>query len=168
MTKINPKVWGPHAWKFLESVVEGYGKNPSYEDMVNFRDFFELLQDTLPCPVCRDNFRKHLRNYPLTKSVLQNKYTLMHWLNKIRRAVDETTRNYGQNYYSNNYSNNNYKYYDNYNYKRDKYDNLRLNYNRLSNGYNNNYTNQINNNYNIFNELRGIGGRRYCKRCGQQ
>ena len=29
----NPKIWGPHAWFFIENIALGYSKNPTVDEI---------------------------------------------------------------------------------------------------------------------------------------
>ena len=41
---LNPDIWGPRAWFFLESAVIGYPENPTKEDKLQAKKFFLSLQ----------------------------------------------------------------------------------------------------------------------------
>ena len=48
---IQPKLWGPHGWKFMHYISLGYPINPTSKDKINYKNFYYSLQDILPC-VC--------------------------------------------------------------------------------------------------------------------
>ena len=39
-----PKIWGPHAWFFLESVTMAYPTKPSFDEKKAAEQFFNSLQ----------------------------------------------------------------------------------------------------------------------------
>ena len=44
---LNPNIWGPHAWFFLESIAIGYPDNPTKEEKIKAKNFFLLLESLL-------------------------------------------------------------------------------------------------------------------------
>lgn len=88
MTDINPSIWGPSGWIFLENVAKGFPKNPTIIEKHNYKVFFTSLTNILPCSTCRQNYKKHLRNYPL-KDYLKNSNTLLKWVNLIKTKTKE-------------------------------------------------------------------------------
>lgn len=92
MPNINPKLWGPPAWKFISYVVASYSNNPSPNEMDIFRDFFENLSYILPCSNCRNNYTAFLHDYPLTHHVLRDRHTLESWYKKLRYELKKAER----------------------------------------------------------------------------
>ena len=41
---LEPKVWGPKAWFFLESCIIGYPDRPTHDERERFKLFFILLK----------------------------------------------------------------------------------------------------------------------------
>lgn len=95
---INPKVWGKHGWVFLHLVSLSYPEKPSNKEKKNFKQFFELLQDILPCEVCQDNYKDHLNKYPLSDNVFQSKENLVNWLIDIHNCVNKMNNSKIYNY----------------------------------------------------------------------
>ena len=54
---MEPEIWGPNAWLFLHTVTFNYPKNPTVIDRNNYYDFFNSLQNVLPCPKCQEHFK---------------------------------------------------------------------------------------------------------------
>lgn len=103
----DPNIWGPHAWFFLETIVMSYPIDPTEKDKLNFKSFFYTLQFIIPCNKCRVNYNIHLKKYPLTKKVLENRDNLFQWIVNMHNAVDlnkkrSTKETYD--YYINQYS----------------------------------------------------------------
>lgn len=76
---LNPKIWGSKGWFFLDSIALSYPANPTETDKNNFRNFFTLVGEMLPCEKCRINYGKHLKKLPLTDDVLRCKDTFFEW-----------------------------------------------------------------------------------------
>ena len=83
-----PKIWGPHAWFFLETITMSYPETPSKEQIKNFKTFFYTLQFIIPCNKCRVNYNKHLQIYPLSDEILSNRSNLFKWIVNMHNAVD--------------------------------------------------------------------------------
>ena len=48
----NPKIWGPKAWFFIETIILSYPDNPTLNDKNTFKNFFNSLAFILPCRKC--------------------------------------------------------------------------------------------------------------------
>ncbi len=81
---IDPKVWGPNAWKFIDNVVEGYPSNPNQYEKLRMYQFLTSLEELLPCETCRDNFSDYLRIMPVIEN-MKNKSTVKRWLKLYKR-----------------------------------------------------------------------------------
>ena len=87
---MRPEVWGPHAWIFLHSVTLDYPDNPTIQDKHNMKIFINSLGNVLPCEKCRNNFKHHLKELPITDNVLESKTNLVNWLIDIHNCVNIT------------------------------------------------------------------------------
>lgn len=85
---MGPDVWGPHGWKFLHFVSIGYPENPTESEKKKYKTFFTLIKDVLPCSLCGSNYKKHLKEYPLTDNILQDKSKLISWCIKMHNLVN--------------------------------------------------------------------------------
>tara|TARA_B100000927_G_C16046415_1_gene301266 strand:+ start:39 stop:461 length:423 start_codon:yes stop_codon:yes gene_type:complete len=85
---MGPDVWGPHGWKFLHFVSIGYPENPTEIEKKKYKTFFTLIKDVLPCSLCGNNYKKHLKEYPLTDKILQDKSKLISWCIKMHNLVN--------------------------------------------------------------------------------
>ena len=82
-TDYNPKIWGPKAWFFIETIILSYPEIPTTHDKVIFKNFFNNLANILPCEKCRYNYKQHLISNPLTNKILSNKDLLLNWIIQI-------------------------------------------------------------------------------------
>jgi hypothetical protein len=82
-----PSIWGPRAWFFLETVCMGYPTDPTYEEKKMAEDFFNSLQFIIPCEKCRNNYKKHLKQHPLTGKVLSSRDNLFMWIINVHNSV---------------------------------------------------------------------------------
>jgi hypothetical protein len=74
-----PDKWGPHGWKFIHYITMGYPDRPTSEHKNRYKKFFFNLTGVIPCVLCRNNYIKHLKEYPMNDKVLKNKKNLMAW-----------------------------------------------------------------------------------------
>ena len=84
----DPQIWGPNAWFFLESIAMGYSTDPTYEEKKAAENFFLSLEYMIPCEKCRNNYKKHLKLYPLNEDVLSSRDNLFMWIVDIHNSVD--------------------------------------------------------------------------------
>ena len=103
---LEPKIWGPYAWFFLESCIIGYPDKPSEYEKDKFKQLFYLLKDIIPCSKCRINYNNHIIKYTLTDKILSNKDNLLRWLINIHNITSYKQYNLEQTlkYYNNIYS----------------------------------------------------------------
>ena len=73
---MEPEIWGPHAWQFLHSITLSYPDNPTIEDKNNYAQFFNSIQNILPCQNCKDHYTQNLQEFPVEQH-LDNKDSLL-------------------------------------------------------------------------------------------
>jgi hypothetical protein len=83
-----PDVWGPIFWNAMHIVSLGYPVTPTDADKDAARSFFKSLTVVLPCPVCREHYKKHLSETSLDEAV-QSKGQLIHWVWDLHNRVNE-------------------------------------------------------------------------------
>jgi FAD-linked sulfhydryl oxidase len=86
---MNPKKWGPKAWFFIHSVALNYPEYPTKSEKENYKIFFSSLENVLPCSVCAHNYKKHLKELPITDNVLASKKNLFLWTVKMHNKVNK-------------------------------------------------------------------------------
>jgi hypothetical protein len=88
---MNPNFWGPPAWTFLHSITFNYPENPTDKDKTNIYDYFTSLSEVLPCESCKQHYKRHLTELPLTPKVLSSRENLTKWLVNIHNEVNKLT-----------------------------------------------------------------------------
>jgi hypothetical protein len=112
---LNPTVWGPRGWFFIDSIVLSLPDKLSYEQKTIYKNFFTSLQDILPCEGCRKHYKQNLIKYPLTDEVLSKKGNMIKWVlnvhNNVRRDAKKIPISINQyfEYYNKQYDNDNNK-----------------------------------------------------------
>jgi hypothetical protein len=89
INNISPRIWGPHGWKFLHYVTFSYPENPTNEDKENYKFFFNSVGSILPCFTCRENYKNHLKKFPLDDNTLKTQFNLVSWLINIHNEVNK-------------------------------------------------------------------------------
>ena len=85
--RLSPNVWGPFIWHTIHIIGLTYPKKPSYGDKKAAKEFFEALQFLLPCPMCREHYKDHLRKYPITPH-LDRRDDLFKWTVHLHNEVN--------------------------------------------------------------------------------
>ena len=85
---MNPEIWGPGTWTFLHTITFNYPTNPSDIQKRYYKDFFENLQNILPCPKCANHYGNNLNKYSLD-AALESKDKLIKWLIDIHNEVNQ-------------------------------------------------------------------------------
>ena len=85
------KIWGPPTWISLHSITFGYPLNPTDEQKENYKKYFELIGDILPCKYCRISYKEFISNgcTQLTDNVMKNRHTLTRWMYDIHERVNK-------------------------------------------------------------------------------
>jgi hypothetical protein len=84
---LNPKIWGPHAWFFLDSIMLSLPNKLNNEQKNIYKNFFTSLQYILPCEGCRNHYTENLKKYPLTDQILSNKENMIKWLLNVHNNI---------------------------------------------------------------------------------
>ena len=86
--KFPPAVWGPIFWMTIHLTALGYSNSPSYSEKRAAKEFFEGLQFLLPCPICREHYREHITEKPITP-FLDSRKALFSWTVQLHNAVNK-------------------------------------------------------------------------------
>lgn len=87
--RFSPAVWGPFFWHTIHLVAIGYPKEPTYTDKKCAKEFYEALAHLLPCAVCREHYKTHLAENPLTP-FLDSRTDLLKWTILIHNKVNKS------------------------------------------------------------------------------
>lgn len=78
---MEPNIWGAETWKFLHLLTL-----QSNIPKQTLQDLFYHLQVLLPCEKCRNNYKRHIEEYPFPN----NKKDIPKWLIQFHNRVNET------------------------------------------------------------------------------
>lgn len=87
---MNQNIWGPHLWFSLHTISFTYPLKPTTIDIENYKKFFETLQNVIPCSVCKKNYIRHLKEYPINGH-LNSRKELVYWVIDLHNMVNAET-----------------------------------------------------------------------------
>jgi len=87
--QLGPNIWGPHLWKALHMITMGYSFTPTEEEKKNYRTFFENFHNVIPCSICANNYKRHLKEIPLTDKVFESREFLSKWVIDVHNLVNK-------------------------------------------------------------------------------
>lgn len=84
------KIWGPPLWTSLHSITFGYPIHPTPEQKEDYKTFFRLLGQVMPCKYCRESYQQFISdgNTKLIDDVMNNRESLTRWLYDVHNAVN--------------------------------------------------------------------------------
>ena len=87
---VEPSIWGPSGWIFLECIAIGYPNTPTQEQQKYYKNFFANLGIILPCEKCRYNYDAHLTKTSFTTNatIFANRKNLLDWVISIRNNIN--------------------------------------------------------------------------------
>ena len=88
---INPVLWGKHLWKYLHYLTLSYPDNPTIDEQIKIKIFFNMIGDYLPCEKCRINYNRHQSELYLSDEILQSRDKLIFWLFDLHNIVNAET-----------------------------------------------------------------------------
>lgn len=88
MKVITPNDWGPFGWKFLHFSTLGYPNNPTEQDKIKYKKFYESLGDVLPCILCANHYKENLKIHTLDKA-LESRENLILWGINMHNEVNK-------------------------------------------------------------------------------
>lgn len=84
------KSWGPPAWFTITCFLMGYPKSsPTKQQRSIYKTFIVHFGKTLPCNLCRDSFKRFVKEMPLSEGVLSGRKKLVMWLFALHNKVNK-------------------------------------------------------------------------------
>lgn len=84
---MNQNIWGPHLWFSLHTISFNYPLKPTDIEKKYYYDFFNNLQEVIPCSVCKKNYKRHLNEHPI-KNYLNTRKNLVYWVIDMHNMVN--------------------------------------------------------------------------------
>ena len=87
---LRTKIWGPPMWFSLACILMGYPEeNPTKRQKKIYKQFLTILGDVLPCNLCRDSYKRYIKELKLDDYVMSSRYRLVMWLFDIHNKVNK-------------------------------------------------------------------------------
>tara|TARA_Y100000389_G_scaffold155341_1_gene155980 strand:+ start:107 stop:562 length:456 start_codon:yes stop_codon:yes gene_type:complete len=83
----DPRYWGSKFWFTMHTVAYFYPDEPTVDEMLHAKHFYESLKILLPCPGCAQHYSELLERFPIHGAVT-SRMNLMTWVNKIHNEVN--------------------------------------------------------------------------------
>lgn len=84
--------WGSPGWKFLHTIAHNY--DPTIHKPSDYKQFFELIGEMLPCKYCRESYKGFVAELPIDP-YLGSQRDLTKWLYLIHNKVNDKLRKQG-------------------------------------------------------------------------
>jgi hypothetical protein len=90
IVNMSTKIWGPPMWTSLHTITFSYPINPTEEDKKQYKEFFTLVGNILPCILCKKSYNEFIKSgeTKLDDKVMSNKDTLTKWLYHLHNKVN--------------------------------------------------------------------------------
>jgi hypothetical protein len=94
---MEPEVWGPSLWKFLNIICLNYPNKPTLIDRHNYSNFFNSLDNIIPCEACKYHYKLYLKqNAPN----LNSRNDLVLWIidfhNHVNKRLNKRVYSYDE------------------------------------------------------------------------
>ena len=83
----NPGVWGQSAWMFLQCVTMTFPIAPTKAEKKHYHAFFRSLQFILPCNLCRQSYRKWMKEHPVA-DYIGSRDDMLTWIIDMHNFVN--------------------------------------------------------------------------------
>lgn len=80
--------WGPGLWTALHCMTYNYPENPSKTDKNNYKVYFTMLGDMLPCIYCRNSYKTYIKHLPI-ELFMNDRKGLTYWLFTLHNLVNK-------------------------------------------------------------------------------
>ena len=80
-------IWGKPLWTSIHMIALGFPDHATDTVRQKYKQVFESLGQTLPCPTCQINFERHIRELPI-EPFLYDRKSLFAWTVKMHNLVN--------------------------------------------------------------------------------
>jgi Erv1 / Alr family len=86
---LDPSYWGPIFWEVMYIASASFSLEPTPNEKIGFKMFFDSLRYVLPCSKCRADYDRYLETTPLRESDTRSRDTLFLWVNNLHRSISQ-------------------------------------------------------------------------------
>jgi Erv1 / Alr family len=86
----DPKVWGPHLWKYMHCSAANYPERPSERQIQDMITWLKTLTVTIPCVKCKEHYGKYIHNHNSElHAICSSKDSLFNFIVDIHNQVNK-------------------------------------------------------------------------------
>lgn len=85
---MKPKVWGKHFWYTIHMAAMGYPENPTFEDKMAYKEFYQSIGKVLPCKKCTLNYARHFADMNIDAH-MHSRQQLFNWTVYFHNTVNK-------------------------------------------------------------------------------
>ncbi len=85
---LDPKVWGPHYWFFLHTLVMTYPNHPNAVSKKKYYEFIQNLPLFMPVEEIKGELSRLIEKYPVAP-YLDNRDSFVRWMHFIHNKINE-------------------------------------------------------------------------------
>ena len=85
---LDPKIWGPHYWFFLDTIAMTYPNHPNAVTKKKYYEFIQNIPLFIPVENMASEFSKLLDKYPVVP-YLDNRESFIRWIWFIHNKINE-------------------------------------------------------------------------------
>lgn len=86
--RLNKEVWGLDGWMFFYSIAYGYPLIPTYQDIMNYKNFFIYVQYVLPCESYKKQYANQLNEVDIAPFLTTQSY-LFQWVLAMQNMINK-------------------------------------------------------------------------------
>ena len=86
----DPKVWGPHLWKYMHCAAANYPENPSPKQVNDMVVWLQTLTTTIPCQQCQKHYGQYINSHVNTlHDICSSRDRLFNFIVDIHNQVNK-------------------------------------------------------------------------------
>lgn len=86
---MKPDIWGSNYWFMFHVSALSYPENPNENDIMSFYNLYNNFWRFIPCKLCSDNYKKHIKLLPLEEHIY-SRDDLFKWTVNFHNIVNES------------------------------------------------------------------------------
>lgn len=86
----DPRVWGPHLWKYMHCSAANYPDRPTKEQIDQMITWLKTLTVTIPCKKCKEHYSQYIDRHQHTlREICASKDKLFNFIVDIHNQVNK-------------------------------------------------------------------------------
>lgn len=85
----DPRVWGPHLWKYMHCSAANYPEKPTSDQIDQMITWLKTLTVTIPCKKCKDHYGQYINRHQTSlRDICASKDKLFNFIVDIHNQVN--------------------------------------------------------------------------------